>query len=140
MARSFRTSLLVAAALAVAPFGGSAQALPAGPGKDKVETVCSGCHALNMITQSSGYTEDQWRELIGNMIDLRASPDLQKEITGYLAAHYPPNQRRVGKPVPGPIDVTFKEWVVPTLGQRARDPIQAADGTIWCAGQFGNLI
>jgi virginiamycin B lyase len=29
---------------------------------------------------------------------------------------------------------------MPTLGQRTRDPIQAADGTIWWAGQFGNLI
>ena len=29
---------------------------------------------------------------------------------------------------------------MPTLGQRARDPIQAADGSIWWAGQFGNLI
>jgi Streptogramin lyase len=29
---------------------------------------------------------------------------------------------------------------MPTLGQRSRDPIQAADGSIWWAGQFGNLI
>src|SRR3546814_3794867 len=34
----------------------------------------------------------------------------------------------------------FKEWQVPSLGQRSRDPIEAPDGTIWWAGQWGNLI
>ena len=29
---------------------------------------------------------------------------------------------------------------MPTLGQRSRDPIQAEDGSIWYAGQFGNLM
>ena len=42
--------------------------------------------------------------------------------------------------MPGKSQVTFKEWVMPQLGQRTRDPIQAADGSIWYAGQFGNLI
>ena len=44
------------------------------------------------------------------------------------------------KLVPGPVQISFKEWVTPTLGQRSRDPVQAADGSIWWAGQFGNLI
>ena len=29
---------------------------------------------------------------------------------------------------------------MPQLGQRTRDPMQAADGSIWYAGQYGNLI
>ena len=29
---------------------------------------------------------------------------------------------------------------MPTLGQGARDPVEAPDGTIWWAGQWGNLI
>ncbi len=40
----------------------------------------------------------------------------------------------------GNYDVKFTEWVMPQLGQRTRDPIQHADGSIWYAGQYGNLI
>ena len=29
---------------------------------------------------------------------------------------------------------------MPQLGQRSRDPMQAEDGSIWYAGQFGNLM
>lgn len=42
--------------------------------------------------------------------------------------------------MPGDIKLKFKEWKVPTLGQRSRDPIQDENGTIWWAGQWGNLI
>jgi virginiamycin B lyase len=61
------TSFLMAAAiLAVVPLAAQAQApsqapsLPAGAGKETVETVCTGCHQTNMITQSSGYTRAGW--------------------------------------------------------------------------------
>ena len=37
---------------------------------------------------------DGWRELIGTMVDLAGSPEQQAEITPYLAAHFPPNDRR----------------------------------------------
>ena len=40
----------------------------------------------------------------------------------------------------GTVQVSFKAWQTPTLGQRSRDPAQAADGLIWWAGQFGTLI
>ena len=42
--------------------------------------------------------------------------------------------------MPGDAEIAFKEWQVPTLGQRSRDPVEAADGSIWWAGQWGNLI
>ena len=42
--------------------------------------------------------------------------------------------------MPGAAEIAFKEWQVPTLGQRSRDPVEAADGSIWWAGQFGNLV
>src|SRR5262249_10540396 len=64
----------------------------------------------------------------------------QSTIATYLAEHFPPNTRRAPKLAPGPVEITFTEWQTPTLGQRTRDPIQAADGSIWWAGQFGNLI
>ena len=115
-------------------------ALPEGPGRDSVESVCTACHPANQITRSSGYTQDGWRALTATMVDLSGSTELREEIAAYLATHFPPNQRNAATLVPGAAEVTFKEWQVPTLGQRSRDPIEAADGTIWWAGQWGNLI
>lgn len=113
--------------------------LPDGAGRETVEAVCTACHQPNQILRSSGYTHGDWGKLIATMIDLSDSPE-RDTITDYLAAHFPPNTRRQAKIMPGDATVAFKEWTVPTLGQRSRDPIEAADGTIWWAGQWGNLI
>ncbi len=145
MPKPFTLSLMTAAVCMLAPFAAQAQgkppALPDGAGKELVSGVCTGCHQTDMITQSSGYTREGWKELIGTMIDLSGVPDQQAAITGYLADHFAPKyNRRAAKIVSGPLQVSFTEWVMPTLGQRARDPIQAEDGSIWWVGQFGNLI
>ena len=141
----FTASLMVASICALTPFAAQAQgqqgALPEGAGKPAVEAVCTGCHRTNEITQSSGYTRDGWKELTSTMINLSPSPDTENAILDYLAQKFPPNyNKRAAKLVSGPLEVTFKEWVMPTLGQRSRDPIQAEDGTIWWVGQFGNLM
>ena len=144
MLRSSILSLAGALACGLVPVAAKAQSQPAdlpdGAGKEVVEAVCTTCHETNQITRSSGYTEDGWRELIGTMIDLSGSPEQQDRITQYLAAHFPPNERRAPRLVPGEAEIAFKEWTVPTLGQRSRDPVEAADGAIWWAGQWGNLI
>jgi virginiamycin B lyase len=144
MPRSAFALPMAAAVFLAVPFAAQAQnqaaALPDGKGKELVSGVCSACHQTNMITQSSGYTHDGWQELVGTMIDLKPTPEQQNEITQYLAANFPPNTKRAPKLIPGGTEVTFKEWVTPTLGQRSRDPVQADDGSIWWAGQFGNLI
>ena len=105
-------------------------ALPEGAGAEMVEAVCTGCHQTNQITRSSGYTREHWKELTGTMIDLSASPDEQDLILDYLATHFPPNTTRAPTLMPGNAEIAFKEWVVPTLGQRSRDPVEAADGSI----------
>ena len=139
-------SLIAAAVFALVPFAAQAQeqgrpaALPQGAGKETVEAVCTQCHQTNMITGSSGYTRDGWKELVGTMIDLSPNPEWRDSITEYLAANFPPNTRRAPKLISGPAEISFTEWQMPTLGQRSRDPIQADDGSIWWAGQFGNLI
>lgn len=138
-------TLLAGAALALAALSAAAQeqakvVLPEGKGKPLVEGICGACHPVNLIVNSSGYTREQWKELLGYMIDLGRTPVQQNEILDYLAANYPPNSKRTPKLVPGALQVQFREWTVPQLGQRTRDPIQAVDGSIWYAGQFGNLI
>ena len=42
--------------------------------------MCAGCHALRLISNSSGYTREHWRELIGSMVDLSGSKAQQDEV------------------------------------------------------------
>ena len=110
MLKPFTLSLMTAAVCMLAPFAAQAQgkppALPDGAGKELVSGVCTGCHQTNMITQSSGYTREGWKELIGTMIDLSGVPDQQAAITGYLAEHYSPKyNRQAAKIVSGPLQV-----------------------------------
>src|SRR5215207_7298930 len=100
-----------------------ASGLPEDPGRELVEAVCTGCHQTSQITRSSGYTREGWKELTSTMVDLSGSPEQQNEITRYLATHFPPNDRRAPKLIPGEARISFKEWQVPTLGQRSRDPV-----------------
>jgi virginiamycin B lyase len=117
-----------------------ASELPDGAGKELVAGACTACHQADQIARSSGYTREGWEELIGTMIDLSGSPEERAKIAQYLAAHFPPNTRRSPVLVPGDAEIAFKEWIVPTLGQRSRDPVEAPDRSIWWAGQWGNLI
>ena len=110
---------------------GRAPGLPEGAGKELVESVCTACHQTSQITRSSGYTREGWKELTSTMVDLSGSPEEQDEIARYLATHFPPSTGRAPRLVPGRAEIAFKEWQVPTLGQRSRDPVEAADGSIW---------
>ena len=47
---------------------GCASALPAGPGLEIVEAVCTGCHETNQIARSPGYTRDGWAELAARLL------------------------------------------------------------------------
>ena len=113
--------------------------LPEGEGKQLVQGVCTACHDTNEIMRSSGYTREGWRELIQTMINLSETPT-GETIAKYLSTHFPPRTHLKPTLVRGEESITFREWKVPTLGQRARDPVQAPDGSIWWAGQWGNLV
>jgi virginiamycin B lyase len=142
MFRSFALTAAIfvtLASLEVAAQGRS-PALPEGEAKVLVEGLCTMCHQTNMITNSMGYSYDGWKELTSTMLDLSGNEDMREKILGYLAANFPPNTRRAPTLVSGPVQISLKEWVMPQLGQRSRDPVQAEDGSIWYAGQFGNLM
>ena len=125
---------------AAAVFGAQAPVqLPEGEGKAHVQGLCVTCHELNLIPRSSGYTRAGWQELISNMINIAGTP-VEASITQYLATNFPPNTKLQPKLVPGPVSISFREWKVPQLGQRARDPVQNIDGSIWYCGQFGNVV
>ena len=82
MTGPFNLSAMTTAVCLLLPLAAQAQAprpaLPDGPGKQLVDGVCTGCHQTNMITQSSGYTREDWGTLIGTMIDLKGVPDQQE--------------------------------------------------------------
>lgn len=137
--------LSVAAVLAVLCFSSTAQAqllgpdkLPDGDARALVQGVCSACHPITYITGSVGYTQDQWRYLFGHMIAL--PEPTASQISSYLAENFPPSGDRPPVLVPGDEVVTFREWFVPTLGQRPRDPIMHSDGHIWWTGMWGSLV
>lgn len=109
----------------------------AADGAALVQATCTGCHQLNQIEGSAGYTREGWRELILTMVDLDGTAELDA-ITAYLAEHHPPSDRRAPVVVDGPHTVTFTEWVAPTLGERSRDPVEAPDGSFWWAGMWAD--
>lgn len=136
----------LAAAAAALPLSGalmaqtpSRPALADGEGRDVVESVCTSCHAANMIIYSAGYSRADWDTLTSAMVSL---PDDQKsQVLSYLSRHYPPtNNPRPARTVDGPLRITFEEWIAPQLGQRPRDPVEAPDGSIWYVGQRANTI
>ena len=142
MSNPLRDSLAAAFFCILVPVAAEAQrgqvTLPEGPGREVVQASCASCHGLNMITGAAGYTQDGWRDLIGSMIALPAPQ--ADAATKYLATHFPEKPGRRPTLVPGDAKITFKEWTVPTLGQRSRDPIQMKDGTIYWTGMYGSLI
>ncbi len=57
-------------ALAQPPGLGQSQPLPEGTQKAFVESACTACHQTNLILGSTGYSQDDWAELIDTMIAL----------------------------------------------------------------------
>jgi virginiamycin B lyase len=116
---------------------GQAVALPDGEGRDLVEIACTTCHGLGQIRGAAGYDEAGWRDLISTMVDL---PNAQETRTArYLATHFPPREEDRPVLVDGDFEIEITEWIVPTLGQRSRDPAEAPDGAIWWTGMWASL-
>lgn len=112
--------------------------LAEGTGKALVQNLCSSCHSTATITRAAGLsTASEWRQLFSTMIDL---PDSQANtIATYLAEHYPNDASRRPNLIAGDVEIEIIEWMVPTLGQRVRDPVEAPDGSIWWTGMWASL-
>ncbi len=118
--------------------GGRAPELPEGPAKNLVQSTCSTCHGVNLITNSAGYAStSEWKRVISTMIDLPAAQ--ADTIADYLAMNFPEDTSRRPTLVAGDFNIEIIEWQVPTLGQRSRDPAEAPDGSIWWTGMWASL-
>jgi virginiamycin B lyase len=143
MTKSYLFVLLTAS---VALYGQVKQRpLPAGPAKAIVQTACTTCHEITLIT-SAGHTSADWKLLVERMV--AAGAEVPKNqiatVTDYLSKSFP--EGNVPKAViipgngPGSVKVSFKEWTVPTIGSRPHDPLATRDGYIWYTGQYANVL
>lgn len=135
-------ALVVVAALlgSVVPARGQARGqapLPEGTGKELVQSVCSQCHGLNLVT-NAGYTRDSWQTLFSTMVALPG--DQAAQVAEYLAGNFPEKPKPQPVLIPGGVSVSIKEWLVPSLGSRPHDPLSAPDGSIWWTGQWANVL
>lgn len=161
--------LTTAAAFFVSVAPGVAQTFPDGPGKEILEKKCSTCHAPEQVT-TFGRSAEEWHEVVVNMIDLGAevTEEEAKVLVEYLAKNWPlkgstppadkPSEQPSDKPAEKPaekqqatsgiaaattapgLNVTIREWDVPTPNSRPHDPLAAADGSIWYTGQRANVL
>jgi virginiamycin B lyase len=117
---------------------GQQNPLPDGNGREMVQAMCTRCHALNLITNSGGYTREGWEHVFSSMV---AVPREQAAVLAdYLAESFPVKPRPAAVLIPGSATVSIREWVVPSLGSRPHDPLAAADGSIWWTGQWANVL
>ena len=115
--------------------------LPDGPGKDAVQSACSTCHGLQMLT--FGYHDRQeWELTMDRMLAAGAKvpPDQVAIVTDYLVKNFKGTPPPPAVVVRGRVEVEFKEWEVPTKGSRPHDPFAAADGSLWYTGQYANVL
>ena len=113
--------------------------LPEGEGKKLVEIACYSCHSSFNIVRSAGYDSPaEWRNVFSTMVNL--SDAQANTIAEYLTEHFPAQPERKPTLVSGDTKINITEWMVPTLGQRSRDPVEAPDGSIWWTGMYASLV
>ena len=134
--------LVVAITLVITPVHAQEQltGFPDGPGREQVVTACNSCHSVNRV--KAGYTPDGWTTVIRMMQNANAPVDQNDWplVQAYLVKNFPERQRPAAVVLPGPVEVTFKRWPLPTPGSRPHDPMAARDGAIWWSGQLANKI
>ena len=125
---------------AAAPALAQDVSLPDGPGKDTVAALCGACHRINLL--GNGYAPDGWHTVVRMMLNFGAPipKDEVATVTDYLIKSFPERPRPAAAIIPGPVEVSIKEWPAATPGSRPHDPLATRDGAIWYAGQLANVI
>src|SRR5437764_9804403 len=141
MSKNALASVLVVTSLGCALPAWSQSALPDGDGKNAVQTSCVQCHELSTVTRA-GYSQQGWENAIHMMINVGASlpQDQIAVVAQYLAKNFPEKPKPDAVMIPGGVKAAIEEWTVPTPGSRPHDPLATADGAIWYAGQFANVL
>ena len=98
-----------------------------------------GAEALSSERHVPGREE---RRNVAESINLRPlSRNRTLMASGYLAQNAPEKAKPGASGAPGEsVEVSIKEWLVPTPGSHPHDPLAAPDGSIWYTGQMANLL
>jgi virginiamycin B lyase len=117
------------------------QQLPDGPGKELAEANCNSCHTL-LSRVGSGYTENGWKTVLRMMVNqgTELPADQIEPLREYLTRSFPEKGKPDGVVIPGPAEVSFQNWQVPTPGSRPHDPLATKDGSLWYTGQLANVL
>ena len=138
------TLILVVAALLWCAQSGWSQTspqLPDGNGKETVQKACGSCHALTTVT-NAGHNKQEWTSVVNMMVNQGAPvpKDQIATLTDYLVKNFPEKPAPEAVVIPGSVEVSIKEWQVPTPGSRPHDPAFAPDGSVWYTGQMANVL
>src|SRR5262245_7897508 len=83
----------------------------------------------------------RWRNAPETEFDLApSSRNLALVRSEYLAQNTSEKAKSAASGVPAGVEVSIKEWVVPTSGSHPHDPLATPDGSIWYTGQMANLL
>ena len=132
---------LMSAVLLCSAFPCQSQDLPEGKGKEIVLANCNSCHTFYSRV-GSGYTAKGWDTVMRMMANhgITVPPDQVPSLMDYLTKNFPETGKPVGVVIPGPANVSIKEWQVPTPGSRPHDPLATRDGALWYTGQMANVL
>ena len=114
---------------------------PTGNGKANVQKACGSCHALTTVT-NAGHNREGWTSVVHMMVTAGAPvpKDQIASVTDYLTKNFPERPAPDAVVIPGSVEVSIKEWQVPTAGSRPHDPAFAPDGSVWYTGQMANVL
>jgi virginiamycin B lyase len=82
------------------------------------------------------------RSVAESMVSLRPlTRNRTMMASGYLAQNAPQKVKPEAAEISlGRVEVSIKEWLVPTPGSHPHDPLATPDGSIWYTGQITNLL
>ncbi|MSO82664.1 MAG: cytochrome C [Acidobacteria bacterium] len=125
--------------------------LPDGAGKALVQRACVRCHSLEKLAGPDGghwpsfgpgKSREEWQRVMNFMMSYHTAltPAEVPIVTDYLATAFPGAAPPAGVRIAGPVDVSIREWKVPTPGSRPHDPAVAPDGAAWYTAQANSRL
>src|ERR1700704_6663312 len=126
---SNKSSMILTAVLLCFGLPAWSQELPDGPGKELAAANCNGCRTL-LSRVGSGYTPEGWRTVLQMMVNQGAPlpVDQMEPLREYLTKSFPEKGKPAGAVIPGPAEISFKEWQGPPPGARPPDPLAGRGG------------
>ena len=74
-----------------AALAGNPDTLPEGPGKKTLESACTPCHSLDIVT-SKKWTREKWQDVVAKK-GAHLSKEETADVVGYLSRHFSPKDR-----------------------------------------------